>query len=175
MLAWREGTTSAFPVLYQRHRVRLLRFLAHEAGSQAAGEEIFQEVWMTVIAHRDRYQASAKFSTWLLEIAHRRLVDWYRRNRRHTWQVDIDAALEIADYCPLPDSQAMHRQQQRGLLDCLAQLPPEQREAFLLKEEHELSQAEIAELTGSSGETVKSRVRYAIRKLRQCLESLHAA
>ncbi|MBE9610450.1 sigma-70 family RNA polymerase sigma factor [Chitinilyticum piscinae] len=169
MMAWRGGDPTAFDTLYHRHRQRLLRFLIHETGSTAAGEEVFQEVWMTLIRQRESYQPLARFSTFLLGIAHSRLVDWFRRHSRHRWNSDLDTAAEVADHCPLPEQLAANRQLQQQLRNCLRQLPPEQREAFLLKEEHELGLHEIAELTRSAAETVKSRIRYAISKLRTCL------
>lgn len=173
MLAWRDGDEAAFAALYRQHKLRLLRFLVHSTGSAASGEEVFQEVWLTLIRQRERYRPEAKFSTWLLEIAHSRLVDWYRRNKRHQWDHDLSAATDIPDHCPLPEAQAANRQLQQQLSDCLRQLPPEQREAFLFKEEYELGLSEIAALTGRSSEAVKSRVRYAINKLRQCLGGDH--
>lgn len=172
MQAWRDGELAAFRLLYARHRLRLYRFLVHETGSNGAGDELFQEVWLTVIQQRTGYQPWARFSTWLLETAHRRLVDWHRREHRHRWNSDLDAAHELVDQCPLPDATVANRQAGQQLRDCLRTLPPEQREAFLLKEEHELGLAEIARLTGAAAETVKSRVRYAIAKLRSCMEAL---
>ncbi|WP_148716379.1 sigma-70 family RNA polymerase sigma factor [Chitinolyticbacter meiyuanensis] len=172
MQAWRDGELAAFRLLYGRHRLRLYRFLVRETGSNAAGDELFQEVWLSVVHQRAHYQPWARFSTWLLETAHRRLVDWHRREHRHRWNSDLDATDEVADHCPLPDDAAANRQSGRQLRECLRTLPPEQREAFLLKEEHELGLTEIARLTGAAAETVKSRVRYAIAKLRICMEAL---
>lgn len=173
MLAWRNGQHEAFAILYERHRSRLLRFLIHETGNASSGEEVFQEVWLSLIRQRDSYQPLARFSTFLLAIAHSKLVDWFRRNARHRWDSDLGAAEELPDHCPLPDAQMDQLQQKNRLVACLRQLPPEQREAFLLKEEHELGLNEIAQLTSTAAETVKSRVRYAIRKLRECLGGEH--
>ncbi|TJZ73371.1 sigma-70 family RNA polymerase sigma factor [Chitiniphilus eburneus] len=172
MLAWRDGDTAAFDALYARHRLRLYRFLVRETGSDAAGDELFQEVWLTVIRQRGAYQPWARFSTWLLETAHRRLIDWHRREKRHRWDSDLGEIEAMADRCPTPDLLAAGRQAGARLLDCLGTLPPEQREAFLLKEEHALGLAEIAQLTGAAAETVKSRVRYALAKLKACMGDL---
>ncbi|GAA5786054.1 sigma-70 family RNA polymerase sigma factor [Chitiniphilus shinanonensis] len=172
MLAWRDGDTAAFDALYARHRVRLYRFLVRETGSAAAGDELFQETWLTLIRQRHAYQPWARFSTWLLETAHRRLIDWHRREKRHRWDSDLTDADAIADHCPTPEASAAGRQAGARLLDCLGTLPPEQREAFLLKEEHALGLAEIARLTGVAAETVKSRVRYALAKLKACMGEL---
>ncbi|WP_028455749.1 sigma-70 family RNA polymerase sigma factor [Chitinilyticum litopenaei] len=174
MLSWcRDNRHQAFVELYERHRARLLRFLVHQTGNASAGEEVFQEVWLTLIRQREHYQPLARFSTFLLGIAHSRLVDWFRRNARHRWDTDLDCAAELPAHCPLPEDVSGNRQLQAALLACLRALPPEQREAFLLKEEHGLGLAEIAASTDSAAETVKSRIRYALRKLRDCLGNQH--
>ncbi|MDK2123617.1 sigma-70 family RNA polymerase sigma factor [Parachitinimonas caeni] len=175
MLAYRDGDAGAFDVLYRRHRARLYRFLSHETGSPAAGEELYQEVWMTLIRSRERYVVSAKFSTYLYQIAHSRLVDWFRSHGKVRLEaLDEDAPEPPAEACWQPDRQLDQRQEADRLRHCLSQLPPQQREAFLLKEEGEFSLDDIAQLVGVNAETIKSRIRYAISKLRNCLGGLLA-
>ena len=82
MLAYRDGDAAAFEVLYARHRGRLFRYLLHQCARREQADEMFQEVWMSVIRARGNYEVSAKFTTWLFRIAHNRLIDGYRARGR---------------------------------------------------------------------------------------------
>jgi len=173
MLRYRAGDAAAFEALYARHKGSLYRFMLRGSESKAVAEELFQDVWMRVIDARNRYEASAKFTTWLYRIAHNRLTDHYRRQSK--WQpYEGEIAEEEAGDCAIgealqPENRAELNRLMQRLLECLAQLPPPQRQVFLLKEEAGLALEAIAESIGSNREAVKSRLRYAIRKLRQCM------
>jgi len=176
MRAWQRGDASAFEILYRRYRGSLYRFLVRQAGGEAAGEELYHDVWMTLVRRRDQWTPTAALKTYLYRIAHSRLVDHYRHadRRRHPLDVSIDAdgAAEVPDTCELSRADARWEKTSTAAAvhRCLETLPPAQREAFLLKEESELGLAEIAAVTGAEAETIKSRVRYAIARLRRCLE-----
>jgi len=176
MSAWLAGDAAAFDALYARYRGSLYRFLLRQAGSEAAAEELYHDVWMTLVRRRMQWTPSAALKTYLYRIAHSRLIDHYRsRSRRsHPLDVSIDAneAPDLADACPSasPETGWVRTSIAAAVVRCLELLPPAQREAFLLKEESELSLAEIAEVTGANGEAIKSRLRYAIARLRSCLE-----
>jgi RNA polymerase sigma-70 factor (ECF subfamily) len=174
MLAYQAGDAGAFDTLYGRHRGRLFRFLVREAGSREAGEEIYQEAWLRLIRHRDDYRVDARFGTYIYRLAHSCLIDHLRRRGR-LWKHE-ETVEELPDdaACPLPSPEAEWGRHltARALADCMAQLPAEQREVFLLKEEAEFSLADIAEITGAGLEAAKSRLRYALKKLRSCLEAV---
>lgn len=174
MLAYQAGDAAAFDELYQRHRPRLFRFFVHETSNQALGEELYQEAWIRVIRSRERYAVHARFSTWLYTLAHSVLMDHFRKQGRIGRFEETREELPEAPDCPRrePDSEWGRSLQAKHLQLCLADLPPEQREAFLLKEEGEFSLIEIAAITGAGMEAIKSRVRYALKKLRDCLEGL---
>lgn len=174
MLAYQAGDAGAFDTLYQRHRGRLFRFLAREAGSTEAGEEIYQEAWLRLIRHRHEYRVDAAFGTYLYRIAHSCLVDHLRRRGR-LWRLeDPHAELPEDAACALPTPEAEWGRAltAQALARCMAALPDEQREVFLLREEAGHSLPEIADITGSGLEAVKSRLRYALKKLRDCLDPL---
>lgn len=173
MRAWQHGDASAFELLYGRYRGSLYRFLVRQAGGEAAGEELYQDVWMTLVRHRDTWTPTAALKTYLYRIAHSRLVDHYRRRERKeplAISLDADDAPQIADACERAEAGWERTSTAAAVHRCLETLPPAQREAFLLKEESELGLDEIAAVTGAEAETIKSRVRYAIAKLRRCLE-----
>ncbi len=175
MLAYRDGDASAFDALYARHRGRLYRYLAHQAPQQA--DELFQDVWMRIIRARRDYEPSARFATWMYRIAHNRLMDHFRAAARGAiieYEDDPDEAHEaLAAPADLePQSLAQRRQAARRIVAAVAELPAPQREAFLLAEEGELTLEEIARTTGVGRETAKSRLRYALARLRRALEDL---
>ncbi|MDI1301363.1 MAG: sigma-70 family RNA polymerase sigma factor [bacterium] len=173
MLAFQAGDAGAFDTLYQRHRGRLFRFLVREAGSREAGEEIYQEAWLRLVRDREKYRVQARFSTYIYTLAHSCLMDHLRRQGRRWRHEETVAELPEDAACPLPDPESAwgRHLSARALADCMAQLPAEQREVFLLKEEAEFSLADIAEITGAGLAAAKSRLRYAVKKLRSCLEA----
>ncbi|MBV6476860.1 MAG: RNA polymerase sigma factor [Rhodocyclaceae bacterium] len=179
MLAYRDGDAAAFEALYRRWRSRLYRHLLRQCGNGAQADELFQDIWLKVVNARKGYEAAAKFSTWLFRIAHNRLIDHYRaQGRAHLASYDDDPDDDAA-VAALP---AAASQQPEALLErkALAQelvrhieaLPAAQRETFLLSEEGELTLEEIAAATGTNRETAKSRLRYAVSKLRSALKDL---
>lgn len=162
MTRYAAGDTAAFETLYARHKDALYRYLARGCGNGGAGAELFQDVWMRVIRARKRYRASSRFRVWLYTVAHNRLVDYYRR-QRPGGELPEMAAPEHDQ----PQAQASRQQAAERVRAALARLPFEQREAILLKEEQDLSVAEIAAVTRVGRETAKSRLRYGLAKLRQ--------
>ena len=175
MNRYRDGDAHAFEVLYTRHKGPLYRYLLRQCGAAALAEELFQDVWMNLIRTRERYEARAKFTTWLYTLAHHRVIDHYRRQAAGvpiSYDDDPDEPLieQVADSeLRQPDNELDRRRLGQRLLVQIAALPEAQREAFLLREESGLSLAEIADVTGVNTETAKSRLRYALTKLRQGL------
>ena len=177
MLRYQAGDAAAFDELYARHRGALFRFITRQCRVREHAEEIFQDVWMSLIQAADRYRVEAQFRTWLYTLAHNKLMDYFRSNVRAEavlYEVkDIDGETEtidgVASRIEEPHVQAESREQGNAILRLLAALPAPQREAFLLYEEGGLSVEEIAEATGVSFEAAKSRLRYAVAKLRKGL------
>jgi len=171
MLAYRDGDAGAFEALYARHRGGVFRYVLRQVGFRAAAEEVFQEIWTRIIAARGRYRVEARFATFLYIVAHNCVIDHFRsRPPLHLVSFDDDPD-EKAAAVPGPEQEqperiVARRQTARRLLRALALLPDQQREAFLLHEEGDLTLEEIAEVTGVGRETAKSRLRYALVKLR---------
>jgi RNA polymerase sigma-70 factor (ECF subfamily) len=163
MLAYQKGDADAFEYLYRRHKDSLFAFLYRSCPRAAIVEELAQETWMAVIKAAVRYQPTARFRTWLYQIAHNRLVDFWRRpDNKHS---DLESAPEPASVAEAgEDHEALHSR----LMIAIGQLPLEQRDALLLQEQG-FSQKEIAEITGAGEETIKSRLRYARNALRERL------
>jgi RNA polymerase sigma factor (sigma-70 family) len=178
MLRFGRGEAAAFEFLYRRHESRVFRYLHRNVKNEAAANDLMQEVWFAVVRGAANYQPTAKFTTWLFTIAHNRTVDMIRASHRlQSLDAGDDADPEasnplerLADSAKLePLAQVQSQDEAAAILNAVAQLPAEQRSAFLLQAEGDLSVEEIADATGSNFETVKSRLRYARAKLRQLL------
>ena len=172
MLRYAAGDAGAFETLYRRHRGPLYRFMLRQAGDAGAAEELFQDVWMRVIDSRERYEVRARFTTWLYTIAHNRLADHHRARRPAVSlsQEEGEEVLEsLSDGGPAVEVRLDDKRALARMLEALAELPEAQREAFLMQQEGGMSLEEIAAATGAGRETVKSRLRYALAKLRASL------
>jgi RNA polymerase sigma-70 factor (ECF subfamily) len=167
MARFASGHGAAFEILYFRHRNSLYRYIIRLLPQKADAEEVFQEVWMAVVRGRDRYEPSARFSTFLFSIAHRRVMDRLRRGYRRP---DNEIPEDLQDPAPGPEQLAEGAMLGQALHRALMELPLEQREAFLLRAEGGLAAGDIAAVTGVPYETAKSRLKYANRALRLKLE-----
>lgn len=167
MLAYAAGDVAAFEVLYGRHRLRLYRYLLRHLRDGALADELFQDVWQKLIAARAGWVPDAAFATWLYRIAHNRLADhWRALQHRPAAPADADERTERVPDPDTPERQLSQFEQRRQLQMALDELPMEQREVVLLRLEQELTLDQIGEVTGVGRETVKSRLRYAMDKLR---------
>ena len=192
MRAFAQGDARAFERLYARHHVALYRFvrrvLGREAGTQA--DEVFQDTWLRVVNARERWAPQgASFRTWLFTLAHHRAIDQLRKSgrelsldsaddgqAREPWQPAGDAfawqawpaAADPASAGSIEDH-AFWRAAGQRLLDCLDTLPAVQRSAFLLHHEDGLALDDLARALEVGFETAKSRLRYAMSKLRTCM------
>jgi len=152
MLAYREGDAGAFDELYKRHKGALFRLVLRSVRDRATAEELYQEIWMRAIEARSRYEAQAKFTTWLYTIAHNRLVDHWRK--RGLALVSLDGEEPGAAEPPAgagyePQRILEAKQSHARFARALESLPAAQREAFLLHEEAGMNVAEIARATGA--------------------------
>jgi RNA polymerase sigma-70 factor (ECF subfamily) len=187
MRAWAAGEVSAFDALYARHQAGLYRFVRRLLGHTLAPQvdEVYQDTWLRVVQSRTRWEPrGAAFRTWLYTLAHHRAIDLVRRSGR---EVSVDAfAEEDGDpwtpqgdawqHWPAPaaavlqgEDLAFWRRAGERLLHCLEQLPIAQRSAFLLHHEDGLSLDEVARALEVGFETAKTRLRYAMAKLRTCM------
>ncbi|MCA9636527.1 MAG: RNA polymerase sigma factor [Myxococcales bacterium] len=184
MVSFRRGDSKAFAVLVSRHRRGLFNFLLRSVNNPSRAEELLQEVFLRVIRAKSRYEQTARFSTWLYTIARNLCVDESRRAKfRRTVSLDaprrgrdgderesmIDstAAVQVE-----VDDEAMGPTIQRRVSAALDLLPDDQREVFLMRQLGGLSFKEIGEIVGAPENTVKSRMRYALEKLRSELGDL---
>lgn len=185
MSAYARGDAAAFEQLYGRHQAGLYRYVRRLLGRTltAQTDEVFQDTWLRVVHARQQWQPqAASFRTWLYTLAHHRVIDIWRRSGREVALADEhdDAGPATADapwqHWPAPASPTPHseelafwRRAGERLLHCLEQLPLPQRSAFLLHHDDELPLAEVARMLDVGFETAKTRLRYAMSKLRGCM------
>jgi RNA polymerase sigma-70 factor (ECF subfamily) len=189
MAAYAGGDAGAFEILYRRHQAGLYRFVRRLLGTALAAQadEVFQDTWLRVVQSRTRWEPQgATFRTWLYTLAHHRVIDLLRRSGRevaidafedeedgHAWEPEPGAAWQ---HWPAPAGAALHgeelafwRRAGERLLQCLEQLPLPQRSAFLLHHDDGLALDEVARALEVGFETAKTRLRYAMSKLRACM------
>jgi RNA polymerase sigma-70 factor (ECF subfamily) len=185
--AYARGDAAAFERLYARHQAGLYRFVRRLLGValNAQADEVFQDTWLRVVRERAHWEPQgATFRTWLYTLAHHRAIDLLRRSGR---EVSLDAhesddaapwepQTEAWQHWPAPASAAPQaeelafwRRAGERLLGCLEQLPLPQRSAFLLHHDDGLALDEVAHALGVGFETAKTRLRYAMGKLRACM------
>jgi RNA polymerase sigma-70 factor (ECF subfamily) len=180
MLAYRDGDAGAFDTLYRRHKGAVYRYLLRQCRDAGVAEELFQDVWMNLIRARASYTVQAKFTTYIYKLAHNRLIDHYRKQGQAA-MVSFDDDSEGASVVVEPEAAPRDeperdldiKQQAAQLLKLLGALPESQREAFVMQYEGGMSVEEIADATGVTRETAKSRLRYAMAKIRQGLAAWH--
>ncbi|MDH5445688.1 MAG: sigma-70 family RNA polymerase sigma factor [Gammaproteobacteria bacterium] len=176
MQAFARGDQKAFDMLYARHKGPVFRFILRHVREQELANELHQEVWFKLIRAAEAYEAKAKFTTYLYHIANNLLVDHGRRNTTHLQAVSD----QYEEDDTVLASQLNDTLGQAIIEDCLAlmraavqALPVVQRDAFVLQQEGGHSLEAIADITDSNRETIKSRLRFAIKtlreKLRDCL------
>ena len=176
MQQYAEGQVAAFDMLYSRHSLCVWRYVFRSVRNAATTDDLLQDVWFAVARQAGAYQSQARFKTWLFTIAHNRKIDYFRTAKQHASLDEThDDTRTLADTLAAdsgfgPVRQLESRQQGAALIAAVEQLPPEQRDAFLLQAEGDLSVDEIAAACGVNFETAKSRLRYARSRLRQLLE-----
>lgn len=182
-----EGDAEAFGILLERYRGPIYSFIRRQISEEAAAEELTQEVFLRAIARAAQFRGESRFSTWLFQIARNLAYDHLRRMklRRHD---SLDEPSNPSSGGP-PRVERVESSDEGALAGLLrgelgqrleaaiAALPDDQREVFLLRQVEGLSFLEIAAVVHASENTVKSRMRYALLKLRQQLreDELHGA
>jgi len=176
MMQYRDGDLHAFEELYRRHRVGLYRFIAWRSPRADWVDEVVQDSWANLHHARARYQPDASFRTYLYQIARNRLLDLLRQ-QQPLLAADMgtgtdggdafDALADGAQDVVTPETALDEKQRHDGLHRALAALPGEQKEALVLQQFNGLSLEEISAIVAAPVETVKSRLRYAMRKLRE--------
>ncbi|QYK03228.1 sigma-70 family RNA polymerase sigma factor [Shewanella psychrotolerans] len=176
MHQYRQGDHRAFEQLYLKHKGALYRYFLRQIGDQQLAEDLYQETWGRVIKAAAGYQSSAKFTTWLYRIAHNLLIDHVRALKpvesfTDDYGENVDAQSILPSDQDSPDRLALDDIKAKILKQCIALLPHVQKEAFLLSVEMGFTAGAISEIADVGLEATKSRIRYANRALKECVNS----
>ena len=165
--AYIAGDTRAFVTLYHRYRKQLFGYLCNLfAGNSCDAEEIFAETWIKVIDKLPTYKDQGKFSAWLFRVARNVFLDAMRKKKRSAQLFDSEDMPELPDWNSRPERGMEEEDTVRVIRNALAELPEEQREVFLLRQQS-LSFKEISEIQACSINTVLGRMHYAVRSLKK--------
>ena len=176
MVLYQRGEVRAFEVLLSRHRKPVYNFILRFVGDKETAEDLLQEAFMRVIRGAEAYKRQAKFTTWLYTIARNLCVDQTRR-RKHRKHASLDAPMDqgdesgtLLDVIPsnemASDRKSVNKQLHQKMQQAIEALSEEQREVFLMREFLDMPFKQIADVVGVPENTVKSRMRYALEKLR---------
>ena len=165
MQAFANGDAKAFEVLYARHKTPVFRFFMRQGLPRSRAEELFQDLWLSIIQAKESYQVSAKFETYLFQIARNKLIDEFRTDKSAKHEDYEDGRHEQSS----PESESVISFDGPQVLQCVSALPFEQRQSFLFKYQCGLTARDIAAITEVSIEATKSRLRYALKLLKKCL------
>jgi RNA polymerase sigma-70 factor, ECF subfamily len=180
MVRYQQGEVRAFEILLGRHRKAVFNFILRYVGDKETAEDLLQETFMRVIKGADAYKRQAKFTTWLYTIARNLCVDQTRR-RKHRKHASLDAPMGsdddsgtlldvVASGEMASDRKSVNKQLHQRLQGAIGALSEEQREVFLMREFLDMPFKQIADVVGVPENTVKSRMRYALEKLRLDLD-----
>ena len=151
---------------------RLLRYVKRKVGTPQDAEDVLQDVLLALVSRWNLGLPVADLGAWLYGVARNKIVDWYRRKSRYQ-DADASDLWDMADaHAATPQQEAARRELRKVLIDAIGKLPKEQREVFTLHEIDGLSFKEIQKRTGAPLNTLLSRKRYAVLKLRQQLEGI---
>jgi len=172
MLKVREGCTTSFNALLERHRTPVIHYLFRLVQNRAIAEELAQEVFLRVYRSREKYEPSAKFTTWLFRIATNLAFNWLRDEKAHKSQESLDdeasgaATRRIFDRHPSVESVLVREVKLNEVRDAIGRLPEKQRAAVLMHKYQEMEYSQIAKVLGCSESAVKSLIFRAYESLR---------
>jgi RNA polymerase sigma-70 factor, ECF subfamily len=176
MLQVKQGNVQSLELLLTKHRKRLIHWLYRMVQDRAIAEELAQEVFLRVYLSREKYEPTAKFTTWLYRIANNRALNWIRDHSNENLHDSLDAVPLRGVKRQLPctlasaDEMLVERESetefQRQIRLAIQSLPERQRSAVLMHKYASMEYTQIAEALGCSVTTVKSVLWRAYTTLR---------
>jgi RNA polymerase sigma-70 factor (ECF subfamily) len=174
MQRFQDGDRDAFEVLYQRYKAPIFTFLVRQYTSKDNANEITQETFIRVIRSAASFRHGSKFATWIFTISRNLAIDFLRK-AKHRSHASLDQPIgdngptlgeRLPGNSPNPDKASAQSTLRDDIAQALSNLPDDQREVFLLREYHGLPFREIATVVNAKEGTAKSRMRYALKTLR---------
>ncbi len=165
----RVGDPAAWDALFRRYQLPLYVYAFELVHDEQASLDIVQETFINAARHIGSLREDEKFGSWLFGIAHQKCIQRWRKQDRERTAFEEFAA-ESAEFEDGPDELLIRREQEAGFMALLNRLPTAQRSVVLLHIVEDFSLEEIAGITGTALGTVKSRLHYAKKALRELIE-----
>lgn len=178
---FQTGDTKCFDLLLNRHNRGVFRFILRMVGGNVTiAEDLLQEVFIKVVEHKMNFDRNKRFASWLYRMARNHVIDFIRKEKyRNHLPLDNEIGFDrdsnithlelIRSNEPTQEEQLIKQEVRDQIFTQLDLLKYEHREVFILREIEGLKFDEIAEITDSNINTVKSRHRYAFKELREKL------
>ena len=171
-----SGDRSAISELIERHSQRVRGYIGMMVKDEAIADDIFQETFIKAVKVIDegRYVDSGKFLSWVLRIAHNRVLDHFRREKTNRMINESEAGYDMLGTMrfsePNTEDDMVQGEVEQTIRSLIELLPEEQREVVRLRYYSKLSFSEIAETTDVSINTALGRMRYALINLRRMIK-----
>jgi RNA polymerase sigma-70 factor, ECF subfamily len=165
----KAGEPEAWSVLFRRYQLPLYVYVYELARDEQTSLDIVQETFIAAVRHIGSLREEAKFGGWLFGIAHQKCAQWWRQQNRAAALRD-EIAESPPDLDDGPDELLIRREQEAEFMRLLNELPVPQRSVLLLHFIEDFSLEQISEITATPIGTVKSRLHYAKRALRNILK-----
>ena len=170
------GDRSAISELIERHSKRVRSYIGMMVKDDDVADDIFQETFIKAVRVIDegRYTDNGKFLSWILRIAHNRVLDYFRREKASKQINESEAGYDVIGTLrfaePTTEDDMVHSEMEQTIRDLIELLPEEQQEVVRLRYYSKLSFQEIAEQTEVSINTALGRMRYALINLRRLIK-----
>jgi RNA polymerase sigma-70 factor (ECF subfamily) len=169
--AWVAGDDAAARMLVDRYTPKLRRYFGNKAASVEDANDLMQQTLLACTQSAPEFRGDSSFLTFLLTLAHHKLVDYYEAKRRQPELADIDE-LSVADLCPGPSTLVGRDQREQLLIDGLRRLPLDDQELLEFRFWLDLKTSQIAKILGANENAIKSRIRRAKARLKEILQEL---
>jgi len=165
MMSVRDGDVTNIAPLFERHSPKLFNYYLRLTGDRQLSEDMVQDVFLRIITYRHTFRGESRFTTWMFSIARNVQIDNARRwSREQPFRYDDEGGAVDE---PASDNTADHRYDTALLREAILRLTPAKREVLILSRYQGMKYAEIADVTGTSVESVKVRVHRAVNDLRK--------
>lgn len=174
ILKAQAGSLPAWNALVRRYEGQVYNFSLRFTGNVDDAQDLMQEVFLGLYRNLEEFRGQAQLSTWLFRVAHNKAIDLARRRSVRpvlNSQSDYDELSELSSDKPTPEEHLESAQSSDRVCGLLSQLPPAQRMVIELKIYQELTFEEIADLSGISANTAKTRFYTALKKIRELMEA----
>lgn len=164
MFKVRDGEVGKLGVLFERYHEKLYGFFIRYTGKRDVSEDLVQDVFFRVLKYRHTFRGEAPFTVWMYQLARNASADYFRKWKNESPMTEHTQERESDE--PLPSEQMLEQEEHRLLRLAMSKLSEEKREVLVMSRFQELKYEEIGKILDCPVGTVKARVHYALKDLR---------